>query len=354
MTFLLSSLPAEVVGQILTGANVLQLWKCGDTVMNKKIALGVVRVRLEAITWMKCNFPPLIFELRSLRQLHISSTHELVAHPSEWPSIIKSLPQSLEDVYLNAPLTQFAFINFEGNQVKTTQYERGVSRFVDIGALLPRLRTLEFAHGDHVFELGDLAALPNTLTALRALATTEVAPSVSPLPSSLRRLSCNIACKPSIEFWSPLSNLESFEVRTWPGGTAAWLPRSLTHLRYEEGYKALLTWTQKLARSFPPHLKNLHLSRFDLHSFVDTNWIAELPRYLTSFSLDTSDTYSSFTIPVASLPRTLESLKVSHWLRTNLEATSFFELQGTSAEAKRANWPSSITSLSMPNSRFLV
>lgn len=356
------SLPPDVLGQILTGVNALQLWKCGNPAVNAKIALGVDHISLSAIPGIDCKVPPLLSNFRSLRYLSIQSGSTLQKDKIDWTETVKSLPQSLEHIRVVARDSAHAFLNYDagdilGNDYGTpkpleTIYQRGSSRFVDIGALFPRLHSLEL--GKNNIDLNDLVALPNTLTYLQANASASNIPSVCPLPSSLRKIEGNIDHRPTLEYWSPLSQLESCDQLNWSKfKTAEWLPRSLTHLTYQSGSASNCVWTRELAESFPQGLHSLSLSDVEEYTFSQpSKWMSELPRAISSFHFEHWD-FADMSLQFA-LPSTITLLNIQLYQRAALDVKKVFLLDASaSIETIRSQWPPSLTVLRLPQTSIL-
>lgn len=111
--------------------------------------------------------PSLLFNLRSLRYLSLQSLQNLVQHPTDWRTLLESLPTTLETLCIRSPDASKAFLNCGPSNELTiieTDYGRGNSDWIDVGALYPSLTRLELSCDLH--EL-NIAGLPPSLRELQ-------------------------------------------------------------------------------------------------------------------------------------------------------------------------------------------
>lgn len=344
---ILSDFPTDLIDPIIGHSDssylVIKLWLCGDKKFNSRIARGLTYLNLKAHRFSSSTFPRLISNLRSLRHLSISSENALQKSPSDWPEVIKSLPSSLKSLSFSCVEDPTHFFKRAVN----TTYLRGES-YVDLNALFPRLDTLVLASG-HTMTSDFFPALPASLTRLRApvvINYSEGSAPLSKLPRGLRRLEgcvfrlqsydafrrdCALAPR-SLEFLT-LPPLSSRHV------TEYWLPKSLLEVDWSSA--ASPTWTPMMARTMPSNLKTFGLYHVNLASFADTytNYIADLPRTLTDFTLAGEEpidflSYARF------LPRSLTSLR----LRA-LQFTIPDYFGNWSACGANGAWPPGLTTL---------
>ena len=343
MSFRLENLPASVLGSMLESESysflVIRLWKCGSAVLNAKLASCVTRLQLKAELFT-CRFPRLILEMRGLRYLRVKSPGELTRNYSDWSSIAKNLPGSLEELRLDSKDAHLAFMNFapqwqpnQRNYIET-RYPLGLSRFIDIGSILPRLHTLELraSNGPDSIQPFDLPGLPSTLTSLTAtisfvygttnasIYSTKAGPQViggaSLLPPSLTALNGDIRLSfpqappegraTALLDWSRAPKLQTLAFHRSSVAPAEVVPKTAIDLEF-----TLDTWDLKTSQAYPPLAKSISLpDTIDQASFErhGTDWLAEIPKQVEKL---TASLYWNKTFLVASLPRLLKHLELS-------------------------------------------
>ena len=332
--FVISDFPPYVIDQIVGVQDasyvVIKLWLCGNSKLNDKLSKGLTFLDLKCHPLGRCKFPRLISQLVSLRHLAIFSFSNLVETFHDWPKIMRSLPHTLE--YL--AITSYDFDDCIWNSVDVdhvpeTTYTRGKSHAIEFETLFPRLHTLVIHLAVHLASVSPelIPALPASLTRLDAgLGLSYKNGSENNIDndgsvgdgsnqsltiSHLSRLPPNIVHLGGPISWSWTSS-EGFDAMSrdfanappslqtinlcralpWKRDTdddeAAfeyWLPKSLVELDWSHSYSP--HWSPTLARTMPSQLHTLHLGHIDLRSFDNTytNWIADLPRSLTSFTV---------------------------------------------------------------------
>ena len=202
----ITSLSPDILGLILYGRSssylLINLWKCGDRKLNEMLSKSVVYVHLsDYFKRSNSRWPKLLSELRQLRYLSIDrSSYPLKNTLSELSAEIQRLPPSLTTLKLQFANVHLALLNCDStpdNSIKT-QYERGLSRLVDMNRLLPRLQTLKLFDKPKSapIEFADFAGLPDGLTSLstRAIRIFDNNTSLTPLPRSLTELKAKVTC----------------------------------------------------------------------------------------------------------------------------------------------------------------
>lgn len=339
MTGSLAHFPPDILGLILGSESssflVLRLWTCGNTILNSKLSTGLTFLCLKAMWSGHRGIPTLIQEFTSLRYLSLHSRAELLKNPADWQKVIKSFPRTLETLKLCSGDSKFALLNASPNKDMIepeyiySTYERGRSRFIDIGAYFPRLHTLGIdASSTHSFwyssvSPSDFPALPPTLTRLIAQFTWQEPFLWSLLPKSLIYLDAGLVAPKTdseLESWSQAPpSLEHISWLRIDSDTIQgdWIPNSLTSARFNNLGPAYL----------PPHLKSVLIQ---VHPALLR--MPELPIGLTTLHID------SFV--GAKIPLLSPSL-------TELAVHSFSDFPSLDKNNSAANpiWPSGLRSL---------
>lgn len=329
---ILADLPSEILGQILHSQDVstlfIALWICGNRLLVSKLASGITFVHMEKFLASSSFFPPVISELRHLRYLYL---HSEVTDPKRWTKAILSLPPTLEALHLVSKHCLVPFIAVTP-ECLTSDYSRGPTHFIDIGAIFPRLDTLEINFDDtrsaiSSHSLAILSALPSTLTRLiggNLFVDTQHVHLASMLPRSLKRLEMLIRCSPDLnssffDNWAEsLPNLEyiyGISAKNHPDNLS-WAPRSLTEGGFV-GSNRTLNLSPSVSPFFPPMLSSLVINEIDIGAYclINKPWASDLPRNLTSLELRLRHTESTlpsqnqlFWQQIAYLPRSLQRL----------------------------------------------
>lgn len=321
MTLKLSLLPSELLGLILNGYShsylAIELWKCGDSTLNGRLSSGLTHLYLEQTSSIPCRLPSVVYCLRSLRFLSVVSCSWLMRHPLDWSEARSNLPKSLETLKLVAKDVPFVFMNFapewtlEDHVYVETDYALGKSRFIDIEALLPKLRRLKlrrfriYDHLEHSILARDLPGLPSKLTRLSTYsidADHDYPYVLSKLPRTLTRLGAILslfydeelyqpeAIQPPVDDWNDAPpHLEYLDdiFTSYPNpNDVSWLPRSLTRIgqAYHGGDDP---WGPQVSRTFPPLISTMRIDSvyYDAFKELGVNWTETLPSTLTSFKL---------------------------------------------------------------------
>ena len=372
----LSALPAEIIGLIVDFPDasyiVIQLWQCGDRILNRKLSQGVTLVDLKCHPLANCTVPLVISELQSLRHLSLCSHSYLVNETHCWPPIIRSWSNSLESLSITSRTASTCFNNINSldpTKTITSTYSRGTSSSIELETLFPRLHTLAVASTGKIgFLTPDLfAALPSSLTHLEAYIKLEYSDTttsyLSKLPTGLLRLAGRI--EPSgLNDPDLLATVFRFDVAHAPKGLQVlegnhpatmqeletslyetWLPKSLLEVEWTSA-SGCFYWSPSLARTMPPHLQTLKLSQFDVALFVDTNWVEELPRTLTALDIFANDPIDLVS-HLRFLPPSLTDLYLQIRNEDGMEQSKVFgdwsSISGVDC------WPSKLTSLALYN-----
>lgn len=271
------------------------------------------------------KFPLMISNLRALRSLSIKSDETIVDELSAWPSLISSLPPTLQSLCIDFKGAHYSILNhapdsalyaFHAIQRDTPH---GRTHFLPLEEYFPTLHTLEIGGqglqpGTSDFQdLQTLAGLPPTLTRL----VTSLTLSLKLFTVYFQQLPPLIRHIEGIKHWGSARTLDlgkwsadllpNLEVLTMayrlPSEDYFWLPRSLTECEKPE------VWNLATARSWPPAVTSLTLPWMDENSFTSagTTWYLELPPRLTDLTF--IDYFRLTPNDLAVLPRTL--VKVS-------------------------------------------
>lgn len=326
----LSALPPEILDLILGNKAIsyasILLWKCGDKVLNRKIALGVTFMHLEdEHRGTSSRWPKMLVSLSKLRYLSIRHGSYLMATTKDLSEQLQQLSPSLETLELHSDDASGGILNHAPDwslsnleSFITTEYSLGTSRLINFAALFPRLTTLKL---DCYLEAVDLPGLPPTLTRLQMPNYQHNGmqkPCLSLLPRSLEvwevdRLSVTQTFDPTIASDQALNE-------DWKN-----LPPSLTDIRnivmlnprmlgelLPESVKtvhATADWHWRFSTApLPECLEEVSLQALHETTFLEngTTWAGALPSRLKTLEIDE---FVEFTVPIIkALPRTLETI----------------------------------------------
>lgn len=281
----LAAFPSELLGFILSFSSssymVLRLWKCGDSLLNSRLARGVTDVEITASDLVSNNLPSLLFSLKSMRHLRVRSNYVLLSSKEQWYSALKQLPSTLETLRFGIATADGHYIPFR--RLGFALPETSVTQF-DLGALFPGLLDVSLYDG---------YTLPST--------------QFSELPSTLTRL----------HVWYSLIASKSLFVKN--------LPRTLTEL---DAHVVVSNMTSAQEAAFrqdwllvPPQL--ILLDRMDLSdSKIGSDWI---PRGLRIRKLHIGESPA-----IANLPPKVDALQIHQWM----------DYKTLSTEPSASDWPS--------------
>ena len=190
MEFSLASFPSEILDMILRRPShsylVIDLWMTGDPTIIEKLSSGLTYLCLSAKEKPRKTLPQILGSLRALRILKLKSHRKLVKAQHHWSRIIQSLPKTLKTLIIDSEDSNRALLNYAPDWFTSfacviTEYDRGLSEYVDLGTLFPRLETLVLEgnrprfnsdQGDQMDvyasneDLRNCAAIPDTVTHL--------------------------------------------------------------------------------------------------------------------------------------------------------------------------------------------
>lgn len=279
--------------------------------------------------------------------------------PREWFLALQLLPQTLESLELESLESHLAFMNFRPNsdpsepEYVETVYPRGASRFIDIEKLFPRLHTLVLLStasegGMDGFLPSDLAALPSTLTRFCSIPLSIYNESklMQVLPRSLQDLDVplTLPTTPNDELkadWAQSPpELTTMSYIGWPGTMKdmSWLPQSLTDCDLTGSFELNL----KTARDLPSGFLSLRLRHSDFAAFAKVespseNWVACLPRGLTSLEMTSNFAQIIKASDLPFLPRNLSSIFVNNIMQYSIDLPSLRSAFSSSMEGAEAS-----------------
>lgn len=376
----LSDLASDLLDVILTDLChsyvILLLWQCGDQLLNARIASGLSRVRLERSSLSLSRFPPILLQLRSLRDLSIKSKSKLFLDPVELSNAIKKLPRSLEKLSIASQDVLYSLVNFDAEATAknlthiSTVHARGTSRCYDLEAHFPRL--LELKIEEEISSLirptplpqNELSiALPSNLTSFTATKifidkTNHQFMSV--LPRTLNSLHAVVEITVAksnalvLADWEHAPpHLEYLQHVSWNRGPEnfSWLPRSLTGGRIQDPFQTDYHFIDDTAtvelklRTLPPRLSEFAFQQpFNAKgSFDHFDMMALLPGALSKLEI----TLPIINFIVASLPSTLQTLTLIgkdswNWQNIRMEMNAW-----NPSESRITFWPPALRSLNL-------
>lgn len=359
----LNLFPADILGLMLSWSSTsylfLDLWQCGNALLNSKLKSGVTHITLSST----CDrFPRSVQQLRKLRYLSISSSRKLFENRLHWRKMVDGLPSTVETLKFLSPDSILALMKYQDVSAvnyELMQYDNGSSRYVDLSKRLPQLHTLELKarlHND------DLPGLPSTLTKLTAtsikVSDRDSLQVASVLPRTLTYL------KATIEYSAPRKriadiksdwaeappNLTFLEDVNLDGEDANILPRTLTGGDIL-GYYGI-DFDCDLALALPPLLRVLCISSVDHTSFSlkGARWVDHLPTNLTTLSLRPSNLQLSPN-DIHELPRSLT--KFTCTIRVKHDWEAFRAIKIAADAAKKQVWPPNLLKLTIGSDIYL-
>lgn len=364
----LANFPPEILGFMLRSDYsylAIRLLKTGSRLLIAKLHKGITELELWPHPCPVEFCLPLLSELPHLRRLVIYSKGKIMSNSISWSKALDCFPKSLESLEIDSYDAGIAFLNHAADwspnrpSYVETPFQRGSSVYRDIGAMFPRLSTLEVSTMQGIFS-SLLYALPSSLNV-----DTFSLPIMKSLPSSLVHVGLKVRSSlfqswtQKLDAWSLNPNLECFESLSlrlsldenhvpnsslappFPIGLrrldlqhrptcvtpalVAMLPRTLTHLELDrisdDAWKPF--WEPQLAAEglmddcqppvespWPPGLKTLYV---DLDHLLKGS-LSALPRTLTAFVLAAYGDYAEVEdLPIlyaSELPRNLSTFKL--------------------------------------------
>lgn len=325
----LSHLPSDLLALVLSEHSsylVIDLYKCGDSLLNYKLANGgCTEVRLSDNNCLTTSrYPKMLSTLHHLRLLDISRATSLLLPPMELSLEIQKLSSSLEVLRIACENAGISILNFNAydSSYHTVTTPAGPCRAWDIASRFPKLHTLilEPSKLGAEFQEADLTALPESLTKLEISGFNfDQKNVISTFPPNLKHLAFNSpkrgrgddkaslvrklpAGLVTLQGISILVDWDHFEI----GDRALLLPRSLEQLTQWD-YEALYQWSPDL-QSLPPSLTKLSimLGPDAEASLID---IGETFPNLRALTVRDSSGTSLTQSMTAILPRSLKELK---------------------------------------------
>lgn len=343
----LSQLPNDLLAQIAPFQVLLELIKCGDPFLNAKIVSGVRHVALALHPCGKPRPPKIIAQLTALHSFSIKSDKYLCKTIHEASNLTKALPPTLEMLEIVCKNSREWIMNLDPSSTSSavtyvyTQYPRGLSPFLDLEQLFPRLHTLKLSAS---FDSKDLAGLPSSLTYFYAaiiwfgptvgLSLSVLPPSLKCLDGVLTILAFKVSSHAAIlEDWSKRHpQLEQLgDIFFYDREFAPYLPRDIP-IRSIDYY----CWDAALFSALPDCIQHLEVKALQKQDFIQIPWTSLLPRKLLSLSvLPETD---SIGLILSHLPKSLTSLTFKSF--GNLKASEILEY-GEKADI----WPPNLTVL---------
>lgn len=325
----LSALPAEILDLILSHDDlshlVVRLWKAGDKRLNAKLSAGITMVGLYRAEGYDFPLPAVLSQLRGLTHLSLKSKGSFVLQSHHWLSLVLKLPKTLTWLEIVTDDSNVAFIN-HATGIGPVPFKRGDSPCIDIGATLPRLKTLKLrTTSPNLFP-----ALPSTLTALHSNLSDYEDLSMATLPRSLQILESELwvgidSEEPTedqiAEDWYPelehfacappdLDHISHIDVDIFSGRQTwgAQLPKGLRTLNFCQDVDVTPLLVSLLPRSLTA-IKMMNVQYLELRPFLDENAPSSIwPPSLLTLELIIYDYKPAY---IAALPRSLTELHVS-------------------------------------------
>lgn len=376
----------------------LQLWKCGDSTLNRSLARGLTSIHLkDEKTETATRFPSLLLQLPNLRDLTIERGRWRldVTVASLRENLLRLPTTQLETLHLECAEAKFVFRPFNPEDEATStqcrsflesedddpeyECEPGEGKapaedLLDLKSLFPNLRTLglikvqkedtQYGYIDSFLQTiyeEDLAKLPRSLTKLsssffevtsanqqvfkklpRSLLIWDVAFSNGTLMQN-RRGKHGGKYNPERLWATPPPDLHTvahYSVSTDDRQTTFnYLPRTLQTISIDSNGE----WSPARLRSLPPGLLSLSMSSLDKEELaaVEPHWLKLVPSNLTSLNL----CYNSISnvALLANLPRTLTEL-MSQARAPDME---YAELRKEIEESNGTFWPPGLVTLDL-------
>ena len=299
IAFLSASVLEEILRFEGLSHHIIELWKCGNTLLNTKLASGINSIRLVAvrdINDLNLPIPSILGSFRYLKHLHLASSCKDLYQTRQ---MLQSIPSThLEHLHIATEFVFELFLNCAPGSTATepqyvvSNYGRGNTRYIDMTARFPKLYTLKMIEENGCVppleNVLDLAGLPSSLTWFGAESIPILNADVSIasiLPKSLMRLDAAIviprdgglAFKADWERYLPHTYIrkiiecytsipKSFE-KCWPSNFDSFTP--------------------KLARTLPSLLSTLSVEKIPQTAFdTGDNWATHLPSGLESLSIE--------------------------------------------------------------------
>lgn len=316
-----NNFPEEILAQIVSGSNsflVVSLWKCGDKLLNHKLANCVREVKLcDETPYTTSRWPRCLSHLSKLASLSIKvrTSAYLAGSASSLLQELKTLSPSLESLELCCAEVASSHQHVDSKPGDSYLSEKSSSDDMIASETRPfqALRTFQLAC-DRV----ELAELPPAMVSafswnLRELVTPHVTgatadPTLSFLPRTLEILRSSLQIVDHAgsdllfsQIPPNLTLITRIDFSGLPGGLAK-LPH---RVKLEELESLYLPWTYEASLACPPSVESLYFGELHSETFSvhNTTWMAQLPRNLTKLGFAEGVVLSSACL--AELPKTI-------------------------------------------------
>lgn len=279
MNFGLTSLPVEVLGQILNhdgvGAGVLYLWQSGSYVLQRKVENCVTVVDLRNYKrFVRLQVPKFVANLRRLRVLRIDRDGKELRNLQDVVQTLQDVSPTLEELEMNfkgsAELCLPSYVYdpydmFAADGLTVKPYAEPRAKHINLVTTFPRLQRLAFDDASE-WSPGGAQHLPPTLTSLSIPLPddeNECCRFLANLPSSLLSLrlsssSCALetpllkALPPNLTHLDASATPEVYD----PDYTLSGAPQSLVQVNYTT---SSVLFTARSLATLPPLLEHLPL-----------------------------------------------------------------------------------------------
>lgn len=346
MAFTLSRLPPDCLGLLFNDLScsylILRLWKCGDLLLNSKLAKSIAHIDLKHHERFRCHFPRLLSNFPQLRILSLSTKAANMSANDPSFEDLKALPKTLES--LRVPATVLL------DRSRYRPFANDLGRLNDVSSLFPSLLTLKVDVGPLLIPklalFGSLFShLPATLTHLswpNAFITAEKPAFMSVLPRSLTILDTRLTLQlrdeeipASVIFdmaAAPpgLHTITSVELNPYRLSDYHWLPKTVTRCRI---FNPIISWSGVL--TLPQGVTEVVLNL--ISGFPSDIWTSALSKSLVTLRVASKLNSAE----IRSLPPSLTSLAFRGFFWN--ESPNLAESQDFPAVA--CVWPSGLTKL---------
>lgn len=342
---ILSALPGDVLGLIFsrldTSFLLLDLWLCGDTLLNSKLASNVTAIEMVS-AGSSAEPPQFLAHLRRLRELELSASFLYFPKESE---CVERWSKSIHTLRLKGSSSYKAFLP-QASMLAGAH----PNFFIDLASLFPLLTTLELHDPSYMNSCkitSKLSFLPPTLTTLMMdciTVTSDDLPFMAALPRTLIRLDVRLMlnCFQSMERfeddWSNapphLEYIHHLHCQGVPT-TLRWIPASMRIGLL--GGTTQFAWNSAMASSLVAQVDELRLDSVGAHLDLGPR-DAMLPRTLKSLA------WNSVAPPA--FPDSLTSLT---WNTVHSTDNLNVPLNALYADRSLAGsfWPSKLTHLTL-------
>lgn len=349
MDFTLAHLPIDVFRLLLSGRQrsylVIDLWKCGNALLNLKLASSIEYLCLRDTRMSSTSrYPKLVSNLRNLRYFSINRRdHPLMASSADLSLEIRKL-SSLTTLKIRCFDCHHSLHNhtpestYDSTNLIESLYERGESELIDMAAFFPKLTTLKLGRSADARDgyLKDFAGLPPHLTTLCIPLFNPTSETLLKLPRSLTHFKTKFAYLPRVDDWklAPPGLTDIGKVNHHFDIARHMLPPSIQ--------AHFLVPFPSIATPYPSHLQKLVFYCENVVGDTEiASWVKQLPRNLESLTLN-----ARCPIPPSSLidlPPTLTELDCSILSSYSIH---FSSLEANQIDSSLLFWPSHLKAFS--------